>query len=85
MVLNHAEVARLLISRGGKINAVNPKGMTALLYAASADFGDSAMVELLLKMGANPAARTRKGLTAQDVVRESTGTPTWPRVLCHHP
>lgn len=44
--------------------------MAPLLYAASADFGDSSMVETLLKMGANPAARTKDGFTAQDLARK---------------
>ena len=38
------------------------KGMTPLLYAASIDFGDAAMVNLLLKSGARPNARTKEGL-----------------------
>jgi ankyrin repeat protein len=67
---NHTEGARLLIQRGARVDAVDPRGMTPLLYAASADFGDSSMVNLLLKMGANPAARTKEGLTAQDLARK---------------
>jgi ankyrin repeat protein len=67
---NRTEVARLLIERGARVNAVDPRGMTPLLYATSADFGDSSMVDLLLKMGANPAARTREGLTAQDLAHK---------------
>ena len=70
VVRNHTEVARLLIERGAKVNAVDGRGMTPLLYAASADFGDCSMVDLLLKMGANPAARTKEGLTAQDLARK---------------
>jgi ankyrin repeat protein len=67
---NHPDVARLLIERGARVNDVDRRGMTSLLYAASADFGDRAMVDLLLKMGANPAARTKEGLTAQDLARK---------------
>lgn len=70
VVANHPEVARLLIERGANVNAVDPRGMTPLLYAASADFGDSSMVDLLLNMGANPASRTKEGLTAQDLARK---------------
>jgi ankyrin repeat protein len=70
VIVNQTEMARLLIERGAKVNAVDPRGMTPLLYAASADFGDSAMVDLLLKMGANPAARTKEGLTAEDLARK---------------
>jgi ankyrin repeat protein len=67
---NHIGAARLLIERGAKVNTVDRRGMTALLYAASADFGDSAMVDLLLKMGADSTARTKEGLTAQDLARQ---------------
>jgi len=63
-------VARLLLDRGAKMDAVDSRGMTALLYAASADFGNSSKVDLLLKMGANPAARTKEGLTASDLARK---------------
>jgi ankyrin repeat protein len=44
--------------------------MTPLLYAASVDFGDSSMVDLLLKSGANAVARTREGLTAANLARK---------------
>lgn len=70
VVENHTDFARLLIERGAKVNAVDSRGMTPLLYAASADFGDSSMVDLLLKMGANPAARTNEGLPAQDLANK---------------
>jgi ankyrin repeat protein len=70
VVGNLTDVARLLIERRAKVNAVDWRGMTPLLYAASADYGDAAMVDLLLKMGANPAARTKEGLTAQDLARK---------------
>ena len=43
--------------------------MTALLYAASIDFGDSAMIRLLLDSGARQDARTPEGLTALDLAR----------------
>jgi ankyrin repeat protein len=66
---NHAAAARLIIERGANVNTVDRRGMTALLYAASADYGDSSMVDLLLKMGADPTARTKEGLTAQDLAR----------------
>jgi len=68
-ISNRLDVARLLLARGAKVNVVDSKGMTPLLYAASIDFGDSAMVDLLLKAGADPAARTKDGLTALDLAR----------------
>ena len=51
------------------MNHVDKKGMTPLLYAASIDFGDSAMIDLLLKSGARADARTKEGLTALDLAR----------------
>jgi len=66
---NRVDIARLLISRGAEVNHVDNLGMTPLLYAASIDFGDSDMIELLLKSGARADARTRDGLTALDLAR----------------
>ncbi len=66
-ISNRVEIARLLIERGADVNHVDRKGMTPLLYAASIDFGDSAMIDLLLKSGAKAGARTKEGLTALDL------------------
>ena len=67
---NKPDIARLLIERGADVNHVDKKGMTPLLYAASIDFGDSTMIDLLLKSGANPAAQTKERLTAAELVRK---------------
>ena len=64
------EIARLLISRGANVNAVDKLGMTPLLYAASIDFGDSSMIDLLIKSGANTKARSKENLTALDLARK---------------
>jgi ankyrin repeat protein len=69
-IANRVDLARLLIQRGAEVNHVDKKGMTPLLYAASVDFGDSAMIDLLLKSGARPDARTKEGLTAADLARK---------------
>ena len=69
-IANRVELARLLIQRGADVNHVDKKGMTPLLYAASIDFGDSAMIDLLLKSGARPGARTKEDLTAADLARK---------------
>ena len=63
---NDVAVARVLIERGADLNHVDKKGITPLLYAASIDFGDSAMVDLLLKSGARRDARSKEGLTAEE-------------------
>ncbi len=70
VISNRLNAARLLISRGAKIDAVDKKGMTPLLYAASIDFGDSRMLDLLLQSKANRAARTKEGLTAVELARK---------------
>jgi ankyrin repeat protein len=63
-------IARLLISRGANVNAVDKYGMTPLLYAASVDFGDSSLVDLLIKSGANTKARSKDRLTALDLAHK---------------
>ena len=63
-------MAGWLIERGAKVNVVDKLGMTPLLWAAAMDFGDPAMIELLLKAGAKPDARNRDGLTALDLARK---------------
>ena len=66
---NQVEMAQLLIARGADVNRADRIGFTALLYAASIDFGDSAMIDLLLKSGAHADVRTKDGLTALDLAR----------------
>ena len=67
---NQTGVAKILIEHGANVNHVDTKGMTALLYAASIDFGDAAMIQLLLKSGASPTARSKEGLTASEIARK---------------
>ncbi len=64
------EVTRALIARGANLNHVDKKGYTPLLYAASIDYGDAAIVELLLKSGAKADAKTPEGLTALELARK---------------
>jgi ankyrin repeat protein len=70
VVSNQLELTRLLIERGANVNRVGRSGMTPLLYAASIDFGDSKMIELLLTSGAQPDAVTKDGLTALELARK---------------
>jgi ankyrin repeat protein len=69
-ISNRLDMARLLIQRGADVNHVDKKGLTPLLYAASIDFGDSAMIDLLIKSGARTDARTKEGMTALDLARQ---------------
>ena len=79
-ISNHPDVARVLIEHGADVNHVDKKKMTPLLYAASIDFGDSAVIDVLVKAGANPAARSPEGLTAQDLARKYNHTHLVPRL-----
>ena len=67
---NEVEMARALIERGANVNVADKLGMTPLLWAASSDFGDPAMIELLLKSGARADARNKDGLTAVELARK---------------
>src|SRR5689334_19206956 len=56
---NRIDIARLLIQRGANVNYVDRFGYTPLLLAASIDFGDSEMIDLLLKSDARPDAHNK--------------------------
>ena len=71
---NQVDIARLLIAHGADVNHADKIGCTPLLYAASIDFGDSGMIDLLLKSGAHPDAQTKEGLTALDLARKYNHT-----------
>jgi len=71
-------MAGWLIGRGANVNVVDKLGMTPLLWAASSDFGDPAMIQLLLKSGAKADARTKEGLTALDLARKYGHTEVIP-------
>jgi ankyrin repeat protein len=45
---NDVEMARTLIALGAKVDQVDETSLTALMHASSVDFGDTAMVELLV-------------------------------------
>jgi len=64
---NDPDTLRFLIRRGADVNHKDKLGFTPLHWAANVDFGDTAVVELLLKAGANPATRNADGLTPLQV------------------
>jgi ankyrin repeat protein len=70
VISNQIGIAQLLIARGADVNHADKLGMTPLLYAASIDFGDSGMIELLLKSGARPDATNGQGLTPLGLARK---------------
>jgi ankyrin repeat protein len=61
---NRTDAVRMLLDRKADPNRVDRYGMTPLLYAASVDYGDTAVLDLLLAHGARKDARTKEGLTA---------------------
>jgi ankyrin repeat protein len=75
---NEVEMARALIARGANVNVVDKLGMTPLLWAANVDFGDTAMIELLLKSGAKTDARNKDGLTPLELARKHGHTTLIP-------
>jgi ankyrin repeat protein len=70
VLANELDIARLLIAHGANVNHVGRNGMTPLLYAASIDFGDAGMIDLLLKAGAKVDVANREGKTAAVLARE---------------
>jgi ankyrin repeat protein len=61
------ETIKLLIARGADINAANGGGNTPLHGAAMR--GSPAIVEFLLKAGADPARKNARGMTAMDIAK----------------
>ena len=68
-ITNQAQAARVLIANGAKVNHVDDLGMTPLLYAASIDYGDTAVVESLLAAGADRNVKDKQGRTALELAR----------------
>jgi ankyrin repeat protein len=71
---DQVEMAKFLISKGADVNHVDTNSMTALLYAASIDFGSSAMIDMLLKAGARTDMKTKQGKTALELARQYNHT-----------
>jgi ankyrin repeat protein len=57
------KLASLLITKKAGVNHVDKHGSTPLHWAASVDFGDTAILELLLGAGATLGVRDHEGLT----------------------
>jgi ankyrin repeat protein len=74
---NRAGMVDLLIAKGAKVNYVDKLGMTPLLYAASIDWGDTAVIQKLIAAGADAQMKTPEGRTALDLAR----TYLHPRII----
>jgi ankyrin repeat protein len=64
---NDLEQARFLISKKADVNHIDKLGYTPLEWAANVNYGDSAMLELLLRSGAKTQPKTKEGLRALDL------------------
>ena len=66
------DMAKMLLADKAIVNAPGPDGTTPLMMAALS--GSDAMVQLLLKAGADPTTRNLKGQTAADWARQKNFT-----------
>src|SRR5262249_55493563 len=79
--LARVDAVRMLLDRGADINATDPQGRTALMYAAVADHLPADIVKLLIARGAEPNAPSPHpragdtGLTALDLAMLHGQTP----------
>lgn len=80
-VLDDPELIRRMLDHGADVNAPDPTGRTALLYAAVSDVPSPEVVKLLLAKGANVNAKSTHpqsvdtGRTALDLARMHGDTP----------
>ena len=79
--LGDVEAVRQLLDRGANVNAVDPLGRTALMYAAASDLLRLDVVKLLVEHGADLNVKDAHklsgdaGLTALDIARLHGDTP----------
>ncbi len=66
-------IVRQLIDTGAQIDRSNPRGETALMWAAR--FGDAELVQILLAAGANPKKHDHDGNDAEFYVRKWLSSP----------
>jgi hypothetical protein len=63
------EVAKAMISKGAKVNAVSASGVTALLLAAA--HNNAPIVGMLVQSGADPSFKSPQGQTAADLAKQN--------------
>jgi ankyrin repeat protein len=64
VIAHHTDTVEALLAGGADVNAVDRFGYTPLLYAATIDFGDAGTATALLRAGADPKVKDKKGETA---------------------
>ena len=67
---NDIKLATVLITGKANVNHADKLGNTPLHWAASMDFGDIAMLELLLRSGGAPRTQNKAGVTPLDLAVE---------------
>lgn len=68
-IANRSSMVQAFLARGAKLDPVDRFGMTPLLYAASINYGDTAVIQKLIAAGADTTAKTKEGLTALDLAK----------------
>jgi len=68
-IYNRVAAVDVLIRAGANVNFVDGFGMTPAMYAASVDFGDSAVLKRLIAAGADLGVKNREGRRASDLAR----------------
>jgi ankyrin repeat protein len=67
---NDPETVSAVIALGGDVNQVDEQGETALMHAASIDYGDSRVIETLVRAGARRDITSPDKRTALDMARQ---------------
>ena len=67
---NDPDIVAAVLELGGDVNQVDERGETALMHAASIDYGDSRIVEILLAAGARRDVAAPDKRTAHDMAQE---------------
>jgi ankyrin repeat protein len=68
-ITDRPSVIPLLVKAGVPINATDQNGFTPLMYAATIDFGDTAVLDALLHAGADQTIRNGEGRTPLEQAR----------------
>ena len=73
-------VAKLLLKKGAKVDAIDDNGWTPLLLAA--DIGTYKLCKMLLENGANPLARLHSGMSIVQVCEGDDYLAAWLGKMC---
>jgi ankyrin repeat protein len=63
-IANRPQIIPILASAGVSVNAQDEHGFTPLMYAATIDFGDTAVLQAILKAGGDPTIPNQDGRNA---------------------